>query len=122
MEPGSGSPFTSRSLGDPFLEAPERSRCTLCLDGLSPPAPGCAPKASAKLLKLVLFSWPGEASEAPDDGGVELPESDAVVRTRFRGLLGDARSRVEAFEEDGLGRADRSESLTLDLKGVARGV
>jgi len=93
----------------------------LCRDGLSRLA-SCEGelKANAKLWN-VEFSFPSTGSEPDDEDGVEFPESDVMLRARFSGLLGEGRGRITGFAA-ALGRADRSDSLTLERKGVANGV
>ena len=65
----------------------------------------------------VEFSWPG----ASDVGVVEatgFPESGAEPKTRFKGLFGEARWRDKGRVMEGLGRAERTESLMLGWNGV----
>lgn len=63
------------------------------------------------------FSWPGELE--PEGPGVEFSASLVELKVRFRGDLGEARSRERGLEggppclDD---FADRSESFTLGEK------
>jgi hypothetical protein len=67
-----------------------------------------------------LFSCPDASiTEAKGIAGSELPLSGAMLSALFRGLLGDARARVNGLEGDVLpALAERNESLTLGRKGV----
>jgi len=58
------------------------------------------------------FSWP-RTSGSEAGGAIELPESGEGPKTRFKGLLGDARIRLWMPVEEGLDRAERSDNLTL---------
>ena len=120
VDVGTTSPRTSGNLVGVVLEAPERSRCILCLDGFSMLTRGLWPKASARLWKVV-FSWPKSVSRELGGFGVVFPASDVMLSARFSGLLG-GRGRLVGLDEGTLGRADRRESLTPDRNGVANGV
>lgn len=61
-----------------------------------------------------VFSWPGELE--PEGVGVAFSTSLVELNVRFRGDLGDARSRERGLEGDPPcfdDFADRSESFTL---------
>ena len=67
------------------------------------------------------FSCPAD-SRVADIEGSEFPLSDAALRARFSGLLGDIRALVKGLDGDVLAAfADRSDSLTLDRNGVNTG-
>jgi hypothetical protein len=117
----------SRNLKLDCFEAPDTSRCTECRDGLSKLRREAGLnvwlRPSAKSwnlteLAVTASSWPG-ASGAVEDGGIaRLPESEDAPRTRFKGLLGEVRFRVNGLAVEGRGLADLTDSFTLDLKGV----
>ena len=74
---------------------------------------------SAGLL-LRLFSCP--PPDPVEDGGSALPPSDAWLRTRFIGLLGEVRVREQGRAGVVFERVeDRSASFALGGKGTARG-
>jgi hypothetical protein len=57
-------------------------------------------------------------SGATKVGGGRFAESEDAPKTRFRGLLGDARVRVKGLAVKGRGLPDRTDSFTPVLKGV----